>query len=228
MVPVSQQITDIQQALDENRYSIGSWQKLVSAVEALSPAERVAFSGSVSDLGNRVHQRHGYPEIPFPTGFLMELALLALGLYVFIRGAESLLLAIAASLALILSMQPFLKILTGFILGVRYAYAFLFYIEPRFKMQYGTYLSLTPMQRIIFHTSGVIGTPVAIVIAMQMLPDQAIVVFWGWILFWGAVAMQVIPFLAELAGLRRVGSYRLSSLTGAAAIATEIRKLSLG
>ena len=44
MVPVSQQITDIQQALDENRYSIGSWQKLVSAVGALSPAERVAFS----------------------------------------------------------------------------------------------------------------------------------------------------------------------------------------
>jgi hypothetical protein len=226
MTAIAQQIEEIQQALDENRYQVGSWQRLVKDVEALGREERIEFSRSISELGNKLHQRHGYPRLPFVAGLLVEIMLMGFGLTLLIMGSESLLLLYVGSLALILSMQPLLKILTGLVLGVRYAYVFLFYVEPRFKMQYGTYLSLTPLQRIIFHTSGVIGTPLALLFAIHMLQGSELAMFWGWALFWGAVALQVVPFFAELAGLKKVGPFRLAVLTGAATIAAEIKKMS--
>lgn len=226
MTAINQQIDDIGQALDENRYRVGSWQKLIADVEALGSDERAEISGLISELGNKLHRRHGFPSIPFVAGFHLELVLMVFGIYILVVGSESLSLAVAGSLALILSMQPFLKILTGLMLGVRYAYVFLFFVEPRFKMQYGTYLVLSSMQRIIFHTSGVIGTPLALFLAIQMLQGFDLPMIWGWILFWGAVAIQVIPFFAEWMGLRKVGSYRLAVFTGAATIAAEIKKLS--
>ena len=64
--------------------------------------------------------------MPFVAGFVVEIILMIFGIYILVAGSDSLLLALAASLALILSMQPFLKILIGLMLGVRYAYAFLF------------------------------------------------------------------------------------------------------
>jgi hypothetical protein len=226
MTAIAQQIDEIEQALNENRYKVGSWQKLVQAVEALGQEERAEVSESISELGNKLHQRHGYPRLPFVAGLLVEIILMAFGLTLLVMGSESVLLLYAGSLALILSMQPFLKILTGLMLGVRYAYVFLFYVEPRFKMQYGTYLCLTPMQRIVFHASGVIGTPLAMLVAIQMLQGYELAIFWGWVLFWGAVALQLVPFLAELTGLKKVGPFRLAVLTGAATVAAEIKKLS--
>jgi hypothetical protein len=226
MTTISQQIDEIDQSLNENRYRVGSWQKLVADIEALDRSERTGFSGSISELGNKLHRRHGFPRLPFVAGLLVEIILMAFGMTILVMGSESLLLASAGSLALILSMQPFLKILTGLALGVRYAYVFLFYVEPRFKMQYGTYLSLTPTQRIVFHTSGVIGTPLALLFALHMLQGYGLAMFWGWALFWGAVALQLVPFIAEMTGLKKVGPFRLSVLTGAATIAAEIKKLS--
>jgi hypothetical protein len=226
MTAIAQQIDEIEQALSENRYKVGSWQKLLQAVEALGQEERTAVSESISELGNKLHQRHGFIRMPFIAGFLIEIILMAIGTYILVMGSESFLLVLAGSLALILSMQPFLKILTGLVLGVRYAYVFVFYVEPRFKMQYGTYLCLTPIQRIAFHTSGVIGTPLAMLVAIQMLQGHEMAIFWGWVLFWGAVALQLVPFLAELAGLKKVGPFRLAVLTGAATVAAEIKKLS--
>lgn len=226
MTEITQQIEEIQQALDEKRYQVGSWQRLVKDVEALGREERTEVSESISELGNKLHQRHEFPRLPFVAGLLVEIMLVGFGLTLLVMGSESLLLLYAGSLALILSMQPFLKILTGLVLGVRYAYVFLFYVEPRFKMQYGTYLSLTPMQRIVFHTSGVIGTPLALLFAIQMLQAYEPAMFWGWVLFWAAIALQLVPFLAELTGLKKVGPFRLAVLTGAATIAAEIKKMS--
>jgi hypothetical protein len=228
MSAISQQIHEIEQALDENRYRVGSWQKLIADVEALDRQERIELSRSISQLGNKLHQRQGFLRLPFVAGLLVETVLIAFGLTLLVLGSASVPLLYAGSLALILSMQPFLKILTGLVLGVRYAYVFLFYVEPRFKMQYGTYLSLTPMQRILFHTSGIIGTPLALYFAIQMLQGQDTAVFWGWVLFWGAIAMQVVPFVAEMTGVKKVGPFRLALLTGAATIAAEIKKMSSG
>jgi hypothetical protein len=228
MTAISQQIGEIEQALYEKRYKVGSWQKLVEEVDGLGRDERAEISGLVSALGNKLHQRHGFPSIPFVVGFAAEIALMVFGTYVLLTRSESLGLTLAGSLALILSMQPLLKILTGLLLGVRYAYAFLFYVEPRFKMQYGTYLSLTSMQRIAYHTSGVIGTPLALLLAIQMLQGFDLPMIWGWILFWGAVTLQVVPFFAELVGLKKVGPFRLALLTGAATAATEMKKLRAG
>lgn len=225
MLTINQQIEEIENALDEKRYRVGSWQKLIEEVEALSSDERAEISESISELGNKLHQRHGFPSIPCVYGFLVEFMLTVFGTSILIVGSESLLLSLAGALALILSMQPVLKILVGLLLGVRYAYVFLFYVEPRFKMQYGTYLSLTTMQRVVYHTSGVIGTPLALLLAIQILQGFDLPMIWGWVLFWGAVALQVIPFLAQLMGLKKVGPFRLAVFTGAATIATEMKKL---
>ena len=81
------------------------------------------------------------------------------------------------------------------------------------------------MQRVVYHTSGVIGTPLALLLAIQILQGFDLPMIWGWVLFWGAVALQVIPFLAELMGLKKVGPFRLAVFTGAATIATEMKKL---
>ena len=225
MLTINQQIEEIENALDEKRYRVGSWQKLIEEVEALSSDERADISESISELGNKLHQRHGFPGIPFVYGFLVEFMLIVFGTSILVIGSESLLLSLAGALALILSMQPVLKILVGLLLGIRYAYVFLFYVEPRFKMQYGTYLSLTTMQRVVYHTSGVIGTPLALLLAIQMLQGFDLPMIWGWVFFWGAVALQVIPFIAELMGLKKVGPFRLSVFTGAATIATEMKKM---
>ena len=60
MIKINQQIEEIEIALDEKRYRLGSWQKLVEEVEALSSDERAEISGLISELGNKLHQRHGF------------------------------------------------------------------------------------------------------------------------------------------------------------------------
>ncbi len=72
----------------------------------------------------------------------------------------------------------------------------------------------------------VIGrAPLALLFALHLLQGYGLVMFWGWVLFWAAIALQVVPFFAELAGLKKVGPFRLSALTGAATIAAELKKL---
>ena len=63
---------------------------------------------------------------------------------------------------LALTGQPLVKVTLGLLLGVRYAYAYLWYVEPRFKIRYSTYIALTPRRRVLLNLTGSIGTPLVL------------------------------------------------------------------
>ncbi len=54
-------------------------------------------------------------------------------------------------------------------LGIAYDYAYLFHIEPRFKMSYGTYLAAPRWARIVFHLSGIVGSPLGLAAAAVLV-----------------------------------------------------------
>ena len=110
--------------------------------------------------------------------------------------------------------------------GVRYAYAYLWYLEPRFKMQYGTYLTTAPWGRVLLHLSGGVGAPLACFAGALVLANSfPVVAGICWTLFWIMALIQIVAFTAEWIGLRRIGPLRLSLLTSPATAAMELKSL---
>jgi hypothetical protein len=115
-------------------------------------------------------------------------------------------LVVVSSIILTATLQPSIKIATGYILGVRYSYFFLFGFEPRFKMRYGTYLTAEPWHRVLLHLAGTVGSPLAFwwaaARAESVLPGA-----WATCeaLFFFLVSIQVATFLLGLAGTSRLG-----------------------
>jgi len=225
MQELEAKLAELRTSVQEERYTIGDWQRLISVIDRLPFDEKRNLSLSVSETSNLLNQRHRFLRLPFVAGLIMETVLALFGFYILLTGTDNSTVALIASLALVLSLQPFVKIILGLLMGVRYAYVFLFYIEPRFKMQYGTYLTLAPAKRIIYHLSGIVGTPLALYLAMSILGPVGFPLVWLWLLFWGAVAIQALPFIAEWFGIKKAGPFRLSILTGAATVAFELKKI---
>jgi hypothetical protein len=225
MKELEEKLAELQTSIQEGTYRVGDWQRLVSIIDGLPYDDKQDLSLSISETSNLLNQRHGFLCLPFAAGFMIEFILAMFGFYILYNGTANPAIALMASVALILSLQPFLKIIVGFLLGVRYAYVYLFYIEPRFKTQYGTYLTLSPTQRIAYHLSGIVGTPLALYLALAILGPAGFPLIWIWLLFWGAIAVQLLPFIAEWFGLKKLGPFRLSVLTGAAMVAVELKKM---
>jgi len=131
-------------------------------------------------------------------------------------------LVITGLVFLLLSLQPLIKIVVGLIIGVRYAYAYLWYIEPRFKMQYGSYLTTAPMGRVMLHLSGGLGAPLALLLGVIFIADSTLVDL-CWIFFWVMLLIQIVAFAAEWVGITKVGPLRLSLLTSPATAAMELK-----
>lgn len=226
MSSVNEQIEAIERALGEDRYRVGGWQRLIAAVEVLPREERRALASRLSELSDQLHARHGFVKIPFAPAYAIEWGLLVAGVLLMVRGGDSAVLSIAGVVALMLCMQPLVKVTVGLILGVRYSYAYLWFIEPRFKMRYGTYLALRTGSRVVVQLAGSVGSPFAAGLAYLLVnPDQAFVATGCLWLFWLMVLVFVVTLLAEWFGVRKVGSFRLSLLTSPATAAAEIRKL---
>ncbi|HYL58095.1 MAG TPA: hypothetical protein VEU51_04440 [Candidatus Acidoferrales bacterium] len=158
--------------------------------------------------------------MPLASGIAAELVATALGaaLLRFALAAESSTAAVAAVFIWVATFQPLLKILVGTMLGVRYEYAYLLGVEPRFKMQFGTYVAASRWKRIVLHISGMIGSPLAAALvamtARGRLPVAAAV---SWAVFWLVAAVNVFMMIAALAGVRRVGPLRTADGSGGAA-----------
>jgi hypothetical protein len=220
---VTDQLALIEQALDQNTYKKGPWQALVRRVEQLPRHERQQLQIDMDRVSNKLHKRNGFLQLPASLGFLFELVLLAL-VFVFLNHPDLWLRIIAVG-ALALSLQPSMKVMAGLLLGVRYSYVYLWYFEPRFKLRYGTYLSLPAGRRVIFHLAGSVGTPVALLVGFFVLADQPIL---AWLSLAGCVAttaMQVGAFVAAWMGVRRVGPFLLTSLTTPATAARELQAM---
>ncbi|MFQ5852616.1 MAG: hypothetical protein ACE5JU_18820 [Candidatus Binatia bacterium] len=126
---------------------------------------------------------------------------------------------------LALTLQPLVKIAVGYLSGIRFSYAYVWYIEPRFKMRYGTYLALSRWRRVLFQLSGAVGTPLAFgIVSLLAAPKLQAVAAICAALFWITVAIQVTPFLAGLTGARRFGLGSLARVTSAGLAAMEVRE----
>lgn len=222
----SAELEKIDGEIDAGEYRRGRWQRFLKDAAALDRESREALAEGISRVSRKLHRRHGFPAIPFAAALLAEAILLAAGLVLVMN--EAVLPRLTGAVLLALCLQPLIKVVTGLLLGVRYDHAFLWYVEPRFKMAYGTYFRLSPLARVIVHLSGSIGTPLATLIAYMAFADGPALLAWVWLLaFVGAVVLQVGAFLAEWFGVRMVGPFRLSTLTSPATAALEL-KIHLG
>ncbi|HJN50780.1 MAG: hypothetical protein QGI68_18650 [Pseudomonadales bacterium] len=229
MLVIEELMEEIDAALRSERYRPGAWQRLVTEVRKLPVIERLELEERISALGNRLHQRHGFPQMGFPLAFAVEIGMCVCGLAVLLGGTDSLIVAIAGLGLLLLSMQPLVKVVVGLLIGVRYAYAYLWYIEPRFKMQYGSYLTVASFGRVLLHLAGSLGTPMALLLGFVCLRDDfAELSLICWELFWLMLLVQIIAFVAEWVGFTKVGSFRLSLLTSPATAAMELKLLLTG
>jgi hypothetical protein len=152
-------------------------------------------------------------------GTIIGLLLLRAGL-----AATSTLLVLIAAAILTTTLQPLVKLAAAWLFGVRYSYAYLWGIEPRFKLRFGTYLSAERWQRVLLHLTGTVGSPAAFLwvggLAAGQLPAAAAVCS---ICFWVLVVGQALLFVAVARGRSRLGPFGLASLTSAGAAAAELR-----
>jgi len=219
-------LAEIERDLDAGRYRPGPWQALLTELRSRPRAERVALAQGISRVSDKLHAREPKRRISFAAGVLAELVFTILGAALLAWGVRHHLGWPAVLVAIIwtMTLQPLVKILVGALIGVRYSYAYLMGVEPRFKMRYGTYIAAPRGARILFHLSGAVGSPLGSWLPIPFLaPDLHAARIFCWVLFGVNVLINVVPFFIALAGRRRLGPIRLS-LGSAASAAQEIRE----
>jgi hypothetical protein len=212
--------------LEAGRYIPGPWKELLSEVRRLPRPARLALAESISRLSEQLHARTRVHTVPFWAGLLAEVLLALLGATLLWLALEydSNWAAVSASLLWTMCFQPLLKIVTGTVLGIRYAYAYLLGPEPRFKMRFGSYIAASRAARILFHLSGTLGSPLGAWLPTRFLgPSLRSASTFCWILVAVVATINVVPFALALAGMQRIGPIRLS-LGSAASAALEIRE----
>ena len=209
-------------SLDEDSYQVGRWQTWLDAVDASGTRNIAAMGDDITRVSNKLHGRHQSFQLPFRPIFAAEIVLVLVGCASLISEYPFLKLAGVGMLAM--GLQPLIKVLTGLWLGVSYAYVYFLNFEPRFKMNYGSYMSLPGKRRVILHLSGALGTPLAMLAGYISFRDYQLVANGLMILFILVALMQVGAFAAVWLGYPRVAGYRLENLTSPAKAAAELRR----
>lgn len=188
----------------------------------LPRADRVALADDISRVSQKLHQRHRWRTIPFAAAYGAEVVIAIAGLIVLfagLRARSNLLVLIAAGLWTV-AFQPLVKVSTGLLVAIGYDYAYLYYGEPRFKMSYAKYLAAPRWARITFHLSGMIGSPLGLLLPTFWIKDDFVPANYVCMaLFWLIVATNLGPFFATLFGIRKIGSFRLRPTDSSAGMA---------
>jgi hypothetical protein len=223
---IRDRIAEIERQIDEKRYHPGPWDRLLKDARALSRDERDFLREEISRVSNKLHRRDGRATISLTAAVAAESALTVLGavLVVFAIHNHSNVLGIIAGAIWTMTFQPLVKIAVGYLLGVEYEYAYLYNLEPRFKMRFGDYIAAPRWARILLHLSGTIGSPLGAWLAMICLPgDLGIAETVCWVILWIVVAVNVAGFIAAMAGVRKLGPMKASASSGGVA-ALELRE----
>lgn len=224
---VRQQISEIDAALDNGFYEKGMWQRFLRETDSLPDADKRRLADDVSIVSRKLHGRNGFARAPFMLAFAAEIAVLVIAIVFLWQPA--LILTLTGVVLLALTLQPTIKIVVGLLLGIRYDYAFLWYVEPRFKMRYGTYFVMDAVRRVWFHLAGSIGTPLALLVgALRVMNTSSLLGAVCLLLAGAALAMQVGAFAAQWMGVNNVGGFRLANLTSPATAAYEWRRMHAG
>lgn len=219
MLEVSQVMNRIETNLDSGTYRVGDWQKCLDDVKQLDQGASSMLSQDLTRISNKLHRRNRFPEAPAWMGFGFEYLLLAMS--VLAMTAESVLVRFVSIIMLALCLQPLIKFSTGLLLGVRYSYVYLWYVEPRFKMQFGTYQKLGRRKKLLLQISGSIGTPIALITGWRVLGDEPLLAMLCLAGALMAAIMQVSAFVAVWFGVRKLGPFLLTNLTTPALLAKE-------
>ena len=157
-------------------YRPGEWTRLVSDLQRLPRAERAALSDDISRASRALHRRHVTGTISIQRAIAAELGRAVVGAILVALGgaADSNLFGAAGALAWVVAFQPLLKYASGRMLGLGYDYAYLFGIEPRLKMNYGSYLAAPRWARVLLHLSGTFGSPLGALLGWAVMPSQLV------------------------------------------------------
>lgn len=214
----------ISAAIDRGEYKRGMWQRLLESAEEFAPVERAAVASLLTELSRQVHGINRFPRFPFSLALALEVLAFAASIWLLWWG--SFISMLCGLTALAISLQPLIKVVTGLLLGVRYDYAFLWHVEPRFKMRYGTYFLMSPLRRVVFHAAGGVGTPVAMLVGAACFMRLSTELGYACLVFAvGAVVLQVGSFVAEWVGVEKVAGMRLANVTSPATAAFELKRM---
>lgn len=223
---LAERLAGVERDLESGCYKPGAWQALLRELRRLPGPERLALADDISRVSDKLHRRTSRHTFGVAAGFLAEVAAAVAGgalLWLAVR-SHSNAAAMAAALLWTMAFQPLVKVMTGTALGIRYSYAYLLGLEPRFKMRYGSYVAAGRAARILFHLSGTLGSPFgAWLPTLALGPDLHAAAIFCWALFYITLAINVVPFALGMLGIERLGHLRLS-LGSAASAALEIRE----
>lgn len=219
-------LEQIEADLDQGTYRPGPWAAWLRRARALPQPERMSIAADVSRVSDKLHLRQARRKISYASGLGLEIVATIAGVWLLATGLRetSATPVLIGALLLTMTMQPLVKISVGTVLGIRYSYAYLWGAEPRFKMRYGTYLAASRWKRVLLHLAGTVGSVLALAVAHSLaepeLPSTATILR---VLLWIVVALQVLPFLAGIAGLRRLGPLGPPTNTSGGAAGVELR-----
>ena len=223
---LSGRLAAIEHAVDNGSYRPGPWQALTRDIRNSMFFERAAVSDDVSRVSRKLHLRKPRRRVSMNAGLLLAIVGINLGGLVMIVGVgmRSNLLSFLGALFWMVTFQILVKAAVGRAMGVHYEYLYLLAFEPRIKMKYGTYLSRPRLLRNILHLSGTIGSPLAAYLSYFLL-SHTLAIAGDFCLgaFWLLVVVNVVSFVAAIAGMHRLGPLPLSLSSGGSA-AYEIRE----
>ncbi|MGH7934138.1 MAG: hypothetical protein ACREQN_13385, partial [Candidatus Binataceae bacterium] len=211
--------------IDANMFHPGPWNSVLRAARALPRSERAGLATGVSRVSRKLHQRGRRRTVTVATGLGVEIAVAIIGAILLLIGTArgSDLFVVVAAITWSITFQPLIKIAIGYLVGIDYEYAYLYHVEPRFKMDYGKYLAAPQWARIVLHLMGMVGSPLGAWLPTIFISrDLAVAIYLCRAIFWIAVAINLIAFFPALFGIRRIGSFRLALSSGGMA-ADEIR-----
>jgi hypothetical protein len=199
----------IEAALDRGDYRPGPWRRLVDELRDSVQTERALLAPDVSRVSRKLHLLRRRRTVGVVGAILLEgLGGTLAGLLIAAALTHgSTLLALVGIALLVTSLEPLIKLSVGTTLGVEYDYAYLYGgVEPRFKMRFGSYLTLPPLRRALVQLAGRPGSMLGALIAIELftpaLPAARIA---SWVVFWLVLAANIGGLIAELAGVRRLG-----------------------
>lgn len=215
------QLLEMEKIIDAGAYKPGPWDRFVRAARNQPPDARATLADDATRVSRKLHLRNGRATMPLERAILWESGATIIGAVLLAAGVawKSNVLAILGALTWTATFQPLAKVAIGTALGVSFDYAYLEgSFEPRFKISYGKYLARPRWARILFHLSGVVGSPLGIYLAgtlmAPVLPTASKICE---VIFWLENAVNLLAFVGGVIGRRKLGPVRVAISSGGVA-----------